>query len=375
MSNIIKNHNFTLFLNEKKIITKRNKEIKLNSVEINILYLLIQNPKTIFTKEEILNNSWGKELNCYTSAVPQAISLLRKKMKPHGFDPIKTIKGKGYMAAQPYHKEKKKKNSLLLLLLLLTMTSLISLDQIDIYLVKEKIKSFKFKQEIQNIIVTSTSEKLDLSQIKTKNNIKYFINNQHNFIALSACEIQKNKCIKIYNKIYFKDNSKKIDVAKLFNDIKFDKKQKIPVNNLTNSISLSTEINLKSLFNQKYQGNLYINTDIIKINENNYNTKETIFIKESGYSGGYGYISQNHVTLIKDKTIEKFVIKNNDENNITSGRLQFGIVRNDEITYAYNQLFKKMGNNSYSYFYPISENIGYFFNDEMNISYIGYYHS
>ncbi|WP_375320312.1 winged helix-turn-helix domain-containing protein [Aliivibrio logei] len=375
MSNITKNHHFTLFLNEKKIITKGNKEITLNSVEINILYLLIQNPKTIFTKEEILDKAWSKEVNCYTSAVPQAISLLRKKMKPHGFDPIKTIKGRGYIAAESYHNEKRKKHLSPLLLLLFTVTSLISLDQMSLHLVDEKIQSFQFKQEMKNVIITSTSKKLDLSQIKTKNNVKYFINNQRDFIALSACNIQKNKCNRIYNKIYFKDKQKKLNIKKIFNDVKFDKKQKIPDNKLNSPISLSTEINLKSLFNDKYQGNLYINTDIIKINENNYNTKKVMFVKESGYSGGYSYISQSHVTVIKDKNIDKFSIENKDTNDVASGRLQLGIVKNDDITYAYHRLFKKIGHNSYSYFYPISENIGYFFNDEMNISYIGYYHS
>ncbi|MUK75734.1 winged helix family transcriptional regulator [Aliivibrio fischeri] len=373
MSNKIKYHNFSLLINEKIVITKNNKEIKLNSVERNILSLLIQNPTVIFTKEEILKHSWREEMECHPSVVPQAISLLRKKMSLHNLEPIETVKGKGYKAAYLVPDKYPIKYSSLVLFV--TIMSLIILDYPNLHLEQEKIKSFKFQEVNKQIVITSTSLPLNLKEVKLNDNVKYFINNQNNFISISACKFKDNRCTKIYNGIYFKEKSEPIDIRLLLSNIKFDKSQYLSLENKIQTFSLSAQVNLKALNSKNYNGKLYINFDVDKKNENNFYAKKTMYIKESGYSGGFGYASNNEITIIHNPDYDKLLIKKVDKNDLISLRFQFGIVKNSDMIYAYNMLSKSRNKYSYTYSYPISKNISYYYNDEMNISYIGYEHT
>ncbi|MBD1571273.1 MULTISPECIES: winged helix-turn-helix domain-containing protein [Aliivibrio] len=373
MSNKIKFHNFTLLINEKKIITKSNKEIKLNSVERNILSLLIQNPTVIFTKEEIHNHSWCKEIKCHSSVVPQAISLLRKKLSMHGLEPIETVKGKGYKAAHLVQDQSMGMYSALVLFL--SIISILILEYPVSNLGNEKLTSFKFKKINNNIVTTSASNKFDTSKLKLEDNVKYFINNQNNFISISACKLKNNICTNVYNAIYFKKESTPIKMADLISNVKFDDDMDLLLGKKDKLTSLSAEIQLRSLNNKKYNGELFINFDLEKTNNNAYFSKKTTYIKESGYSGGFGYASVNKITPIKNKNHHKYLIKKIDDDNLLSLRFQFGMVKNSKMTYAYNLLSGPREKQSYSYSYPISKNISYYFNDEMNISYIAYKHT
>ncbi|MUK51204.1 winged helix-turn-helix domain-containing protein [Aliivibrio fischeri] len=78
----LKQKNSYIYLNNKKIL-------KINDKEYKILNLLFSNNR-IYSKDELLNAAWNKG-KYYNSVVPQAISLLRRKLYNHNIDAIINI--------------------------------------------------------------------------------------------------------------------------------------------------------------------------------------------------------------------------------------------------------------------------------------------
>mgnify|MGYP002543426650 CR=1 FL=1 len=78
---------------------KEDNEIKLTKLEFEILKILLQNPKKVFTREEILSHIWdsaGNFVNDNTLTVN--VTRLRKKLESIGMtDVIRTKKGIGYL--------------------------------------------------------------------------------------------------------------------------------------------------------------------------------------------------------------------------------------------------------------------------------------
>ena len=72
-------------------------EIKLTAKELAIIELLMSNPGTLFSRERILNNVWGLNMDPLTNVVDVYIGKLRKKVDC-GSDSsmIETVRGMGY---------------------------------------------------------------------------------------------------------------------------------------------------------------------------------------------------------------------------------------------------------------------------------------
>ena len=72
-------------------------EIKLTAKELAIVELLMSNPGTLFSRERILNNVWGLNMDPLTNVVDVYIGKLRKKVDC-GSDSsmIETVRGMGY---------------------------------------------------------------------------------------------------------------------------------------------------------------------------------------------------------------------------------------------------------------------------------------
>lgn len=72
-----------------------NRFVQLTPIEFKIIYLLVNKPNTLFSKEEVVRILWPK-----TSVIDQNIdthlSNLRRKLKPFS-ENIKTIKSRGYI--------------------------------------------------------------------------------------------------------------------------------------------------------------------------------------------------------------------------------------------------------------------------------------
>jgi len=71
--------------------------VELTKTEFRLLQLFMENPKKVFTREQILDAVWGVNTYLGDRTVDVHILRLRKLLKPHGIDSmITTVRGTGY---------------------------------------------------------------------------------------------------------------------------------------------------------------------------------------------------------------------------------------------------------------------------------------
>ena len=78
------------------IIALNSKEIKLPKKEFEMLYLLLNNPQKVFSREEIYEHVWNKIASNNDRIIDVHIKKIREKI---GERLIKTVKGVGYQLA------------------------------------------------------------------------------------------------------------------------------------------------------------------------------------------------------------------------------------------------------------------------------------
>lgn len=71
--------------------------IDLSPTEFRLLQYLMQNKNKVLTKHALLDRIWGINFNDSATVVDTYISYLRKKVHSADFEPIKTIRGVGFM--------------------------------------------------------------------------------------------------------------------------------------------------------------------------------------------------------------------------------------------------------------------------------------
>jgi DNA-binding response OmpR family regulator len=72
-------------------------EIKMTAKELAIIELLMSNPGTLFSRERILSNVWGLNMDPLTNVVDVYIGKLRKKIDGDNAESmIETVRGLGY---------------------------------------------------------------------------------------------------------------------------------------------------------------------------------------------------------------------------------------------------------------------------------------
>lgn len=69
--------------------------ISLTAKEQSILQLLMRNPENLFSRERILNNVWGANVDPHTNVVDVYIGRLRKKLGKDKAPFIETVRGLG----------------------------------------------------------------------------------------------------------------------------------------------------------------------------------------------------------------------------------------------------------------------------------------
>ncbi|MFN5027015.1 MAG: phosphate regulon transcriptional regulator PhoB, partial [Candidatus Fonsibacter sp.] len=82
-------------------ITKRifrgDKEIKVGPTEFRLLDFLIKSPKRVYSREQLLNNIWGNEINVEARTADVHIRRLRKAINIEGLpELIRTVRSSGY---------------------------------------------------------------------------------------------------------------------------------------------------------------------------------------------------------------------------------------------------------------------------------------
>ena len=96
-SNIIKYKDIELNISSTTI-SYNSKTAELTKNELRILYLLMQNPSNIITRDQIMNELWQSDQFIDDNTLTVNINRLRKKLDEIGLeDFLKTKRGQGYM--------------------------------------------------------------------------------------------------------------------------------------------------------------------------------------------------------------------------------------------------------------------------------------
>ncbi|MDW4496535.1 phosphate regulon transcriptional regulator PhoB [Sulfitobacter sp. D35] len=72
-------------------------ELKLGPTEFRLLSTFMEKPGRVFSREQLLDRVWGRDIYVDTRTVDVHIGRLRKALTQHGgSDPLRTVRGAGY---------------------------------------------------------------------------------------------------------------------------------------------------------------------------------------------------------------------------------------------------------------------------------------
>jgi two-component system phosphate regulon response regulator PhoB len=78
-------------------VTRGGQAIKLGPTEFRLLSTLMEKPGRVFSREQLLDRVWGRDIYVDTRTVDVHVGRLRKALGTHGGeDPIRTVRGTGY---------------------------------------------------------------------------------------------------------------------------------------------------------------------------------------------------------------------------------------------------------------------------------------
>jgi two-component system phosphate regulon response regulator PhoB len=82
---------------EKKRVSRSGREISLGPTEFRLLEFLLENPGRVFSREQLLNGVWGRDVYIDERTVDVHVGRLRKALnRGRLLDPIRTVRGTGY---------------------------------------------------------------------------------------------------------------------------------------------------------------------------------------------------------------------------------------------------------------------------------------
>ena len=78
-------------------VTRSDNEIKLGPTEFRLLSTFMEKPGRVWSREQLLDRVWGRDIYVDTRTVDVHIGRLRKALCQHGGDdPVRTVRGAGY---------------------------------------------------------------------------------------------------------------------------------------------------------------------------------------------------------------------------------------------------------------------------------------
>ncbi|HKK97297.1 MAG TPA: phosphate regulon transcriptional regulator PhoB [Marivita sp.] len=78
-------------------VTRSGSEIKLGPTEFRLLSTLMEKPGRVWSREQLLDRVWGRDIYVDTRTVDVHIGRLRKSLThTGGADPLRTVRGAGY---------------------------------------------------------------------------------------------------------------------------------------------------------------------------------------------------------------------------------------------------------------------------------------
>lgn len=78
-------------------VTRAEQPLKLGPTEFRLLTTFMEKPGRVWTREQLLDRVWGRDIYVDTRTVDVHIGRLRKALCQHGgSDPLRTVRGAGY---------------------------------------------------------------------------------------------------------------------------------------------------------------------------------------------------------------------------------------------------------------------------------------
>jgi two-component system phosphate regulon response regulator PhoB len=78
-------------------VTRSGKDLKLGPTEFRLLSTFMEKPGRVWSREQLLDRVWGRDIYVDTRTVDVHIGRLRKALCQHGGDdPLRTVRGAGY---------------------------------------------------------------------------------------------------------------------------------------------------------------------------------------------------------------------------------------------------------------------------------------
>ncbi|RKT27820.1 two-component system phosphate regulon response regulator PhoB [Roseovarius halotolerans] len=78
-------------------VTRADKPLKLGPTEFRLLSTFMEKPGRVWSREQLLDRVWGRDIYVDTRTVDVHIGRLRKALCQHGGgDPLRTVRGAGY---------------------------------------------------------------------------------------------------------------------------------------------------------------------------------------------------------------------------------------------------------------------------------------
>jgi two-component system, OmpR family, phosphate regulon response regulator PhoB len=82
---------------EKKRVSRSGREVSLGPTEFRLLEFLMQSPGRVFSREQLLDGVWGRDVYIDERTVDVHVGRLRKALNRGRVpDPIRTVRGAGY---------------------------------------------------------------------------------------------------------------------------------------------------------------------------------------------------------------------------------------------------------------------------------------
>jgi two-component system, OmpR family, phosphate regulon response regulator PhoB len=90
---------------ERRRVSRGGREIPLGPTEFRLLEFLMQSPGPVFSREQLLDGVWGREVYIDERTVDVHVGRLRKALnRGRESDPIRTVRGSGYSLDERYLK-------------------------------------------------------------------------------------------------------------------------------------------------------------------------------------------------------------------------------------------------------------------------------
>ena len=78
-------------------VSRAGREVKLGPTEFRLLATFLEKPSRVFSREQLLDRVWGRDVYVDTRTVDVHVGRLRKAlMDQGGDDPLRTVRGAGY---------------------------------------------------------------------------------------------------------------------------------------------------------------------------------------------------------------------------------------------------------------------------------------